>query len=298
MRTIVALYNYSKTKLEGNQMMLNTIEEVHNCCFDTLLAFDNFCKVNDIDYMLAFGTLLGAVRSKDFIPWDDDLDIFMTRDQFEKLLGISPKKFPPELKLELPCENNVFFDFVPHIVNTKYLAKRLNVDPNSNCSIVPFCMDILVLDNAEDTLKHRVRVVRQKMLYSFARGHRTFEKAIDLKDDAAHSSLQLLAKILGYFGKHMNLQKIYLKYTTLCKQFSDDSECYYSSNSTLPWLSKTYAKQLFGSKTFVTIRSKQFPAPANYDAFLRYCFGNYMELPEKSKRHPEHYELIYVSEDN
>ena len=58
---------------------------------DILLDFDNLCRRNGIKYSLAYGTLIGAVRHKGYIPWDDDIDVIMLRDEYEKFVKIANK---------------------------------------------------------------------------------------------------------------------------------------------------------------------------------------------------------------
>ena len=66
---------------------MKNLDELHNVLFEMLNVFDSFCRENNIEYSLAYGTLLGAVRHKGFIPWDDDLDVMMTRENYNKFLS-------------------------------------------------------------------------------------------------------------------------------------------------------------------------------------------------------------------
>lgn len=65
---------------------MDNLEELHKSLLEILDDFDIFCKENNIEYSLAYGTLLGVVRHKGFIPWDDDLDVMMTRENYKKFL--------------------------------------------------------------------------------------------------------------------------------------------------------------------------------------------------------------------
>lgn len=67
---------------------MKNIEKLHKVLFEMLNDFDIFCRENNIEYSLAYGTLLGAVRHKGFIPWDDDLDVMMTRENYKKFLSL------------------------------------------------------------------------------------------------------------------------------------------------------------------------------------------------------------------
>ena len=67
---------------------------------DILVAIDDICKKHDIEYFLAYGTLLGAVRHKGFIPWDDDCDICMMRADYEKFVQIAKRELPKNLFLQ------------------------------------------------------------------------------------------------------------------------------------------------------------------------------------------------------
>ena len=88
------------------------LEQLHKDFTDILVVLDKFCKENDIEYSLAFGSLIGAIRHNGFIPWDDDLDIMMTRENFEKFRPLAIKYFSKE--------NNGRFIYNDHNLDENY----------------------------------------------------------------------------------------------------------------------------------------------------------------------------------
>lgn len=80
------------TNLNNNAIV--SVRELQLELLKILVEIDTFCKKNDIRYSLYAGTLLGAVRHHGFIPWDDDADICMPRDQYEKFLICWEKEHP------------------------------------------------------------------------------------------------------------------------------------------------------------------------------------------------------------
>ena len=67
---------------------ISEIKEIHNILFDTLCYLDDFCKKNKIKYFLSNGTLLGAAKYGNFIPWDDDVDVLMPREDYDRLVNL------------------------------------------------------------------------------------------------------------------------------------------------------------------------------------------------------------------
>ena len=112
------------------------LQEIHKDLLELLKAFKNVCDKEGIWYTLAFGTVLGAVRHKGFIPWDDDIDIGMTRDNYEKFIKIANTKLSEEFFLQtMETEEETPFYFAKVRKNkTKFIEKYVK-DINMNHGI-------------------------------------------------------------------------------------------------------------------------------------------------------------------
>ena len=82
---------------------MERLERIHELLFDLLVAIDELCEKHNITYYLDSGTLLGAVRGKDFIPWDDDADLTMTRENYEKFCKVA-HELPEPFLFVLPTQ--------------------------------------------------------------------------------------------------------------------------------------------------------------------------------------------------
>ena len=133
------------------------LEAIQKAGLVLLKEFDRVCKKNNIEYFMCGGTLLGAVRHHGFIPWDDDVDVILTRDQFDRLTSLPATEWGEQFRFvnyDMFSKEH-FFDTLGHLF---YIGEdiRLPFNPLKKIEGVcddelnyKLCMDILVFDNGE-----------------------------------------------------------------------------------------------------------------------------------------------------
>ena len=262
-----------------------------------LKEFDRVCKEYNIQYYVICGSLLGAVRHQDLIPWDDDVDVALTRENYNKLLRAADKEWRKGdfcwVKYD-ELGQGVFLDFMNRLV---FLREEIPVnifnkikgkgrqDIQNHLAI-----DVYVLDNACDNLrKHNIQTKAIMGLYGLAMGHRAYINYEEFSDK--DKKPQTIIKVLSTMGKAIPLKFIFWIYEHICVRYNrKETNYYFESNGwifCIPW---RFPQSWFGEGTKLKIDGHEICAPADYDAFLRKHYGNYMRLPAIRNRKPTHYE--------
>jgi phosphorylcholine metabolism protein LicD len=183
-------------------MLLNkNLEKIKKRELLILKKFDNFCKNNKIEYSLAFGTLLGAIRHKGFIPWDDDIDLIMTRKDYNKFLNKRDK-----FTLDVLTKENKEFPNPGIFLGAK--IKNIKDKGNLKCFL-----DIFVMDGLSEKL---VPSFLQKNFYIFLRYLQNYERNPNFfsRGSCAVKSFFILflpfREISKFIGISNFLEKIYI----------------------------------------------------------------------------------------
>ena len=274
------------------------LKELQEKLFEMLCFFDKICTKLNLKYYLAYGTLLGAVRHKGFIPWDDDVDVWMPRNDFDKLLNYLTEEHPSDRyflntgKYKAQCDRPNKFQM--RIVDSKTPVYK----PISNFKMEFFLwMDIFALDSyPENKEKKYIKKFKKHLFrYKMARC-----KNFVLKDGfiktTINKTIYFLHNKLGLLKKCLIEEKeIEKTYLTLTK-YKDDASCnkYFSYAAVyLNDIKKcTFDKSLFDESIRVDFLSEKLCSSSKFDEILTQLYGDYMQLPKEEERITHSIEFI------
>ena len=144
------------------------LEEIQRALLDVMIIFDSYCRAHSLKYYLIGGSLLGAVRHKGFIPWDDDMDVGMERKEYERFLEFA-KKEPLSCELKnYRCDNHC-----DYVITRLYIDKTRIDNPIITHTLLDkrLYFDIFPLDyipdSPDDVAMHSKSVMKKKKLLSY-----------------------------------------------------------------------------------------------------------------------------------
>lgn len=223
------------------------------------------CDENDLKYYLIGGTLLGAVRHKGFIPWDDDLDIVMPREDFNKFISICNKEIKSSYKLEwITTKKNYGFMFA------KVCKKETLFEERKGISFGIF-IDIFPIDSTNgitNELKIRWKIIKKLKLIMYCK--------------FAKCNLKGFNKIVVNLS---NINIIQLLLIKLCSISSNKGKYFTNFGSQYGVIKQTMPKEYYGEGTILKFEDRFYRVPKKYDLVLKSIFGeNYMDIPPENKR--------------
>jgi len=254
-----------------------TLAEHQRALYYLLCKFDEVCKRLNITYYLFAGTLLGAVRHKDFIPWDDDLDVLMLRRDYELFLQEAPALLDLErfyLQKEFSEHWPMFFSKL-RLNNTTCLEKYHPKDPLIHQGVY---MDIFPCDTA-----YRSQLGR---FIQFCCSKAVIAKGLDAEGYVTKSKVKLLVMMVCRFlprDLFHRLVKGPAKSTGYVHSFLGGASKFSKS---------VYPEKCFERTVDLPFESGMFPAPAEYDVLLKILYGDYMKLPTEAERAQKKHALL------
>lgn len=239
---------------------------VHGKLFELLQFSDNICKQEKIPYSLFGGSMLGAIRHNGFIPWDDDVDILMKREDFERFKQVAAGYI----------ENTPYSWYKHDRVEGIGFTEPFELD---GATVANLCLDVFILDNApDDERAFRKQIFGLKKLQGMMKKGKTDWKKYNLKGKI----LIFGTKILGAFHSK---KKILEKYTALSTKYNNSATGRkFVSNNIYATIQNTFDNYLVEDIIEHKFEDGSFSVYAHYDEFLTASYGDYMTLPPEEKR--------------
>lgn len=263
-------------ELKENELLVKAQDRM----LEILTEVERVCIKHDIKYFLIDGTLLGAVRHKGFIPWDDDVDIAMLREDYNKFIEVAPSELKEDYFLQTIDTDPKYNRFHIPLKVRDNRSKLVEVDESEN---EDFNQGIYVDIFAFDTLpKNKFLRKIQKLISRFVvlcdvRTRRK-EETLSLQNKIA-IPVYLVFKKLSYKTRNRILRYI-MKWNDV-----NGEEVTYGVDLPCdgPW-GKIFNKSDIFPLTKVEFCGKYFNAPKEYDKVLKNLYGNYWELPKEEDR--------------
>ena len=260
-------------------------DEIHACLLDILRAVDRFCAENGLRYSMAYGTLLGAVRHKGFIPWDDDIDILMPRPDFDRFVATFGKEPGSRYRCLYNTDNEegCFIHFFAKVQDThtvshqgKFVRYRFGLN-----------IDVFTVDGKHDDVNVQQKMERKLSSWS----HRL--NICGTKFDILDFHQPLLSKLEAHlFGPEHWARKC----NELMRGY-DFNACRMAGSVSVTYngLREIFERSMFENYTELDFEGCRFKAFTDWKKFLVQQYGDYMQLPPVNKR-KNHHIIAYMKD--
>lgn len=265
-----------------------SLDEIHKSSLSLLGFFHEICLKNNLTYYLAYGTLLGCIRHEGYIPWDDDIDIWMPRSSYKELIDMFKET---EYRIGdyylLSRDSSEYVDYsIIRITDLRYklVQNNSNYYPDMGTFI-----DIYPLDSVEDqsTFDEAYKKIgKYNWLYAVYLTWSSPSKLKAIPKFLIHYLLRLR------YGKHY-LSKVQNRTEEIIKEYSSDDYNYFAVLNWFTTGKKVYSKELFSNTVALKFEDLILNVPSGYHELLSIIYGDYMKLPDEEERVSYHDYEIY-----
>ena len=250
-----------------------------------LKEFDRVCRENDIKYTIAYGTLLGAVRHKGFIPWDDDIDVCMLRSEYDRFKSICDQQLSEDFFYQSPETDKEYLRMYDKIrLNGSVFLETAHSNRQIHHGLY---LDIFPVDNVPDDPRERARHLRH---YSF---FHTILSSKYISLESRRGLNKLFALIIRIFTLFIPLKWVYKKTKELSIKYNKTNCSMVRNYEVVKGLADLFPRSLYTDVVDVEFEGFNVMATCHYDDMLSKIYGDYMTLPPVEKRisHHDLYEL-------
>lgn len=260
-----------------NLMSKENLDKLHKTEVEILDEFVRICNQYNLTYFLTGGTLLGAVRHKGFIPWDDDLDVGMPRKDYDKFIELCPKELDNKYTLDNKDTNPKYYlNFIKIRKKDTIFEQDFQVNYNGPKGI---WLDIFPYDNAysNTTIKTAIQYKINRTIFSILHYKNKF--FLSNRKLAIKKIISLLFQPIS--NKFLlDIQDKVLKWNANKEEYP----YFVSLSTTYNYRTELIEKHKYLPTIKMQFEGKDYNVPKEYDYILHKVYGDYMILPPKEKQ--------------
>ncbi|HHF4959094.1 LicD family protein [Haemophilus influenzae] len=260
-----------------------TLREQQLVCLDILDYFHALCEKHQIHYSLGGGTLIGAIRHKGFIPWDDDIDVYMHRDEYQKFVDVWFQETHEYYNME--TAEDILAQYTGEMAKI-FDCRTQITDAKGRKS--PMFMDIFIYDGVPN---------EPKIIYPLMKKHRRIKLRFSsckkrwLRSKENTLQRTILGKLSHFLFSKMqkNLAQFQIKYPI--------KQCDYIGlvlSDHGGWQKSYMPKEYFNHIVYKEFEGRQFQVMNGYHEHLTQYYGDYMQLPPEEDQKPHHIQEAYI----
>lgn len=248
------------------------VQKVQRRLLKMAVIIRDILETNNIPYFITYGTLLGAVRHKGFIPWDDDFDFYLFDESYDEAMKVLRRDLPADLFLENWDSEPKYFHAWAHVKDLRSITE---------CILYP----------QDGEYRHKGISVD---LYRTKRIHEAEERVFRLEEHISYLSRRRKVGLINeesFQERIKDLQAKLVEEKKVLNGKKDKGQEMYAFPSI--YNDRLFINELFPLKQY-QFEDTFFYGPFNADAFLTRCYGNYMQLPPIEKRHPHYSSVLFL----
>lgn len=250
---------------------------------DLLKYFSDICEKHNLRYIMCGGTMLGAIRHKGFIPWDDDLDVAMPRPDYDKFAEVVLDELGDRYQFLSYKTDESYHRNFNRIVDTKVIVHNCS---NSKELLECAWLDIFPLDGMPES-RIRQRIHFWRLTFSRFLFHAScFEEMVNLNRPGRPWYQKVAIRFLSitHFGSKMNTRKLMESIENGLKNYDYDKGKWIVSFFGSYMTKEIFEKRLIGNGTKYQFENLMLFGPDLYDEFLSHFYGDYMTVPPDAQK--------------
>ena len=259
------------------------IEECRKVLVKMASVFDEICRRHEIPYYMLGGTMLGAIRHRGFIPWDDDMDFGVERRFFPQLIRALTDELPACYRLKSidNCDR-----IIPNFIKIEDLRTQITDNWHDGTTETGIYVDIFPLDNGRKS-RFQTNLLASCIFF-----------LLQLKDyyyfePKYRQGIRKMVALCLWKTKFFSVEKLLTYIDRLLKRFTENNAGY-MINYYGHWRKKEIIrKEVFGVPQPYPFENITLPGVADPDAYLTALFGDYMQLPPEEQRLFHHFSMYY-----